>query len=116
MEQPVIGGDVTGAWTVDRIVDTPVIAGTTVSLEFRDGRLTGSGSCNRFNASYTDEDGRLTIGMAAATRKACEATLMEQEQRFFQALSRVSAQRVRDGTRLELLADDRTTVVISAHR
>jgi heat shock protein HslJ len=113
--KPVIGGDVTGQWTVDQIVGTPVLAGTTVSLDFQNGKLSGSGTCNRFNASYTNENGHLTIGSVVSTRMACEPTSMQQEQRFFQALSRVTAQRVA-GTRLEMLADDQTTVVIAAHR
>ncbi len=50
------------------------------------GRLSGSGGCNRYFASYTLTGGRLTIGSMGSTRMMCGPDRMAQEDRFFQAL------------------------------
>ena len=52
-----------------------------------DGRLYGSTSCNRFSSSYSLDGGSLEVGSVAATKRACEAGLMQQERRFLDALS-----------------------------
>src|SRR5512147_3258249 len=73
-------------------VDRPALEGTTwrlVSVAHTDGQLhavpnsveatatfangsvSGSGGCNRYTASYTVDDGKLTIGLAASTMMAC---------------------------------------------
>jgi heat shock protein HslJ len=51
------------------------------------GRLSGSGGCNRYFASYTLTGDRLHIRAMGATRMMCDPPRMEQEDRFFQALS-----------------------------
>ncbi len=38
---------------------------------FANGSVSGSGGCNRYTASYTVANGKLTIGMAASTMMAC---------------------------------------------
>ena len=57
---------------------------------FSDGTVSGTGGCNRFNASYEVKGERISIGPAAATRKFCQQPegIMDQEQQFFAALHR----------------------------
>jgi heat shock protein HslJ len=63
------------------------LPGTTLSLTFRGGTVTGSGGCNTFRAKYTATTGQVVIGPAAATRKACLAEgVMQQEREFLAAL------------------------------
>jgi heat shock protein HslJ len=80
-----------------------LVAGSTVSLEFAaDGQASGSAGCNRFTTSYQADGPRLSFSRTAATRRACGATgLMEQEQAFLKALESVATMRI-EGDRLEL--------------
>lgn len=51
------------------------------------GRLSGSSGYNRYFASYTLTGDRLRISQMGSTRMMCDPVRMEQEDRFFQALS-----------------------------
>jgi heat shock protein HslJ len=73
--------------------------GTTVTLSFEDGKVTGTTGCNTFRAPYTSEGNRLSIGPAATTRKACPAEgVMEQERQFLAALQTARTWTVESGT------------------
>jgi heat shock protein HslJ len=80
-----------------------VIAGSDLTLQFAaGGRVIGSAGCNRFNATYTEADGKIGFAPAATTRRLCSDTaLMAQEQAFLKALTTVAAARF-EGDRLEL--------------
>lgn len=84
------------SWTVTgfnngRQAVTSPLADTTLTLAFRDGRVYGDAGCNGFNASYTRDGERLTIGRVATTRKACaQKGVMEQERQFVAALESVT--------------------------
>ena len=54
-----------------------------------DGRAYGNAGCNHWFASYTLQDKTITFGAVGNTRKMCAPALMEQEQRFLQALGKV---------------------------
>ena len=73
--------DIDGGGVIDR-------ARTTVGF-FEDGRAGGSGGCNRWNGSFTLEGDRISFGPAAVTRRMCVPALMDQEQKFLEALGRV---------------------------
>src|SRR5215472_8479673 len=51
------------------------------------GRISGSGGCNSYSGSYILTGDRLHIGPLASTQMICDPVVMEQEDRFFQALS-----------------------------
>ena len=59
---------------------------------FVDGKVTGSGGCNNFNATYELTGDEISIGPVAATRKACPEPegIMDQEQQYFAALNRAT--------------------------
>jgi uncharacterized membrane protein/heat shock protein HslJ len=69
---------------------------TAISLEFgADGKLHGSGGCNRYFAAYEiGPDDSLIIRNIGSTRMACPQAFMDQEMRYFEALQRVSTFRV----------------------
>ncbi|MBI9110698.1 META domain-containing protein [Maridesulfovibrio ferrireducens] len=51
-----------------------------------DGKISGSGGCNRFSGSYTFNDQKVETGPLASTRMACGEALDHQEFKFFEAL------------------------------
>lgn len=67
------------------------------SATFAKGSVSGSGGCNRYTASYVAEDGKLTIGSAAATMMACPEPQTSIEQPFLAALAVVTTYRIEDG-------------------
>ena len=69
---------------------------TAISLEFAsDGKLHGSGGCNRYFAAYEIGPGdSLKIKSIGSTRMACPQQFMDQEMRYFEALQRISAFKV----------------------
>lgn len=84
-----------------------LVAGSEITAVFGDdGRVAGSGGCNRYTASYTLDGAALSIGPAASTRMAClDPGVMDQESAFFAALGRVDRFEI-DGDRLQLRAAD----------
>ena len=77
-----------------------------------EGRVGGSAGCNSFDAPFTAEGGKLAVGPIAATRKACAVPegVMEQEQRFLEALGKAASARLEAG-RLELRSTDGSLLV-----
>lgn len=61
-------------------------AGTHMLVHFDpDGKVTGSGGCNRFFGSYSISGNTIKIGPLASTRKGCPG-LLEAETAFFATL------------------------------
>jgi hypothetical protein len=54
----------------------------TITAEFSDARIAGSGGCNRYMAGYKTTGNSLKISTIASTQKACLPPVMEQETRF----------------------------------
>lgn len=56
-----------------------------------DGDIIGSGGCNNFFGSYTQNGRLITFGPLASTRKACPSPIMEAERDFLQLFETVRA-------------------------
>lgn len=92
----------------------PVPEGVLATARFEDGRLFGSGGCNRYSASYTLDGSRLTLGPAASTMMACPDPAGTFENTFYRALSTTATWEV-DGQSLILRdGDDRSILVFRA--
>ncbi|MGH8249775.1 MAG: META domain-containing protein [Steroidobacteraceae bacterium] len=93
------------AWRLEDLAGAAAPAQAT--LEFpSEGRASGNGSCNRFNGVVTVEGNTITFGGVAATRKACDAAVMRQEEAYFAALQ--DAERFEtDGETLSIYAEGR---------
>lgn len=90
---------------------TPLLD-TTITAQFDDeGRLSGSASCNRYRASFTQTDAALTIEEAASTRRFCSTPdgIMQQEQAFLAVLPEVATYSIQ-GNQLTLQNAEGTTL------
>ncbi|MFO7787067.1 MAG: META domain-containing protein [Halospina sp.] len=88
-------------WQVVAVEDNPVPEqAQPVTLNFMSkGRLAGRSGCNHFMAAWERVGDRLIIERAATTRMACPPSVMNFEERFLAALSRIESARVEeDGT------------------
>lgn len=77
------------SWVVARLSGQELVAGVPLTLDFSaDGRLTGSGGCNRLNGRYQSADGSVQIGPLASTRRFCAQPegIMTQERALIAAL------------------------------
>jgi heat shock protein HslJ len=82
----------TGSWRLANMTapgsPMPMLpaAETGLTADFANGRISGSGGCNRFNGSYKTKGKQLSIGPLASTFKACEEGISRQESLYFKAL------------------------------
>lgn len=92
-------------WVVEDIAGAGIIDASRVTLGFgTDGRVAGSGGCNRWFAGYDLTGEGLTIGQAGSTMMACPDALMAQERRFFEALGQVTGFDIDETGALVLMA------------
>lgn len=98
-------------WTV-RAINGDTVSGTAPTLQFDEtGRVSGSTSCNQYSARYTIGGEGLTIGAVASTRRACDAPLMQLEQRFLQVLAVVARFEVATDGALRLVTNDAASIM-----
>lgn len=92
-------------WRPLTLAGAPFPEGVEATVQFgADGRLTGSGGCNRFTGSYAIEGETLTIGPVAATRMLCPEPAMSAEAALFRVLSEARSF-VRDGAELNIAGE-----------
>jgi len=84
-----------------------LVAGTSATMNFATGgKVAGSGGCNKYTSTYTQDGGKLTFASTAATHRMCFASgVMEQENAFLKALEAVATARM-EGNQLELRTAD----------
>lgn len=86
------------AWLVEEVAGTKMQA-PVPTLEFRpDGRVGGKASCNNYGGAYKAEDGKIAVSNVFATKMACPATQMAQEQALLSALEGENAYAMTGGT------------------
>lgn len=83
-----------GHWILKSGVGTQLLPDTKITVEFKNGKLSGSGGCNQYNASYTVEpldgtSGKIQIQGIGSTEKFCGEEINAQEGSYFQALEQV---------------------------
>lgn len=77
-------------WQVEDIDRGGIIDRSHITIEMSgEGRIAGSTGCNQYFGSLTVEATAFQVENAGSTRKACAPALMQQEQRFLQALQDV---------------------------
>ena len=87
-----MGVDLAGSeWRPSFMSAAELPAGIKMQVEFQsDGRITGSGGCNRFFGGYTVSGNHIKIGRLASTRKGCPG-LIKVEAIFFATLQAASS-------------------------
>jgi len=114
-EVPADMAAVAGTWIAEEINGAPSGEKVVSWLKLGDeGRAQGQGGCNSYTGTYKLEDGVLTFGPLASTRRACPEPQMSQEERFFAALGAVKAVRIEDGKLV--LADLQGHPLVSLHK
>jgi heat shock protein HslJ len=86
-------------WLLNTLIDSAgtegtLLANSQITAEFDEaGTLAGSAGCNRYQASYSANQGTLTVDPALSTRKFCVEPegLMDQETHYLAALRTVTA-------------------------
>jgi heat shock protein HslJ/membrane-bound inhibitor of C-type lysozyme len=74
-------------WQIEDIDNGGVIDRSHITMQLlREGRIAGSTGCNQYFGSVTVEAGTIEVDGVGSTRKACLPAIMQQEQRFLQAL------------------------------
>jgi putative lipoprotein len=102
-----------GEWRVTQIGGDVVPETSAPTISFAvDGRVYGSTSCNRFNSSYSLDGNALEIGNLAATKRACDPGLMQQERRFLDAISLIENVSLEQGGFLVLSGNGQRLVAV----
>ena len=77
-------------YQVEWIGERPLIDNSHLTITLgADGRAYGSAGCNHWFAAYSLKAQQISFSQAGSTRKMCAPALMEQENRFLNALSKV---------------------------
>ncbi|MCS3466801.1 heat shock protein HslJ [Pseudomonas sp. JUb42] len=77
-------------YLLEWIGERPLIDNSHLTMTLgADGRAYGTAGCNHWFAPYTLKDHSISLGPVGSTRKLCGPALMEQEQRYLQALGKV---------------------------
>ena len=104
--QKAAANELSGDWMLATLGGEAPLADITITLTFdKDGRVAGSGGCNRYAATISVDGASLKIGQAVSTRMACAEPVMAQENRYLQALAKVAGFELDAGT-LTLRAAD----------
>jgi len=78
------------SYSVEWIGERPLVDRSHLTLTFgEDGRAYGHAGCNHWFAQYTAKGEQLGFDFPGSTRRSCAPALMEQEQRFLDALGSV---------------------------
>jgi len=102
------------AWWVEDILSAGVIDNARTTIGFEDGRVAGSGGCNRYTGSFELDRESISFGPVAGTMMACPEALMNQDQRFHEALGLVTSWRIDESTGLLHLENQEGETVIRA--
>ena len=93
-------------WLVEDIGGRGVIDRSRVTVQFLpEGRVIGTGSCNRYTGDWTLDGESIEVSQLASTRRACAPALMNQEDRFLKLLQEVRRFDIKPTGALELQID-----------
>jgi heat shock protein HslJ/membrane-bound inhibitor of C-type lysozyme len=92
-------------WQIEDIDNGGVIDWSHITMQLsREGRIAGSTGCNQYFGSANAGDGTFEVDGVGSTRKACVPAIMQQEQRFLQALQDLRRYEI-DGDLVRLFDD-----------
>lgn len=86
------------AWAAEAIGGKDVIDGTRVTLSINEGKVSGKAGCNAYGGPVEINGNRVKFGNLFSTKMACLGEgVMEQEQRYLNALQGVTRGEMRAG-------------------
>ena len=101
------------AWELESLAENAVLPGTTITLEFSDGQISGSAGCNQYGGSYQTEEDNLSVGDIFATEMGCiePEGILEQETAYLTALGTAATYRI-TADRLEIYDDAGARILV----
>lgn len=102
-----------GIWQIEDINGAGIVDASRVEIAFDgDGRLSGTGGCNRFFAGYESDGTSLTIATEMGmTMMACPEALMRQDRTLSEALGSVDSYEIDETGALRLISAGETVVL-----
>lgn len=77
-----------GAWTLTDLDGAAIVEGAAITANFDGSTVSGSAGCNSYSGGYEIAARALSVGPPiAVTAKACETSIMDQEQAYLAALT-----------------------------
>ncbi|MEN3931550.1 META domain-containing protein [Microvirga sp. W0021] len=103
---------ISGEWQVEKISTENVTADIETTLNItEDGKVNGSGGCNRYVGSADIQDDTISFSQMASTRMACMEPAMAREQTYLKALETVKGWKIEDG-KLVLIDSEKKPVIV----
>lgn len=91
-------------WNCQQLFEREVFDEARITIEFMaDGTIKGNGGCNNYTSTYTLAGNKISFGPIASTKKACGASMGEQEFTYFSFLGQIDTLKLEDDE-LELFA------------
>lgn len=91
---------------------TAVLPNTSITLNFADGGINGSASCNSYFANVNQSESSLSFGPIGSTKMACPDPIMQQENDYLAALAAVDSYTL-TGNQLTLHYEDGRLIFIA---
>lgn len=90
--------ELTGSdWGLEEIDGRGVVDNVQSTMRFESNdRIAGWGGCNRYFTGFRSTGNEIKLGPIGSTRRICPPVVMEQEDRFFQALGKARTIRLED--------------------
>ena len=102
------------AWVLSGLPGRALVKGSSVTMSFEGGRVSGTDGCNRYTSPYSVDGAKLRIEPnGAATLMACARDLTEQATSFRAALAKATSFRVESG-KLTLVSSDGAVAAVFA--
>lgn len=107
--------DPTGrTWELTELEGSAPVDGTIIDLTITDEGASGSSGCNSYTGPADVGAGTMTLGPDfAVTMMACEQPIMDQEQKYLDALTRVTAYQMAAD---ELILEDAQGIALATFR
>ena len=95
-ESPMVVNELIGTeWGLEEIDGSGVADNVQSTLRFeRNDRIIGWGGCNRYFTGLRSTGNGIKLGPIGSTRRICPPVVMDQEDRFFEALENARAIRI----------------------
>lgn len=111
-----VPSELVGTWLAEDIGGGGVIDFLQTTLEINDdGTYSGFAGCNSYTGTFDLKGGEIIFAPAGATRKMCVPAVMDQETKFFAALTAGLSFKIKDTKLVLKTADAKTALRLAPH-